>query len=31
MLTSAAQITANQLNAQKSTGPVTEIGKAECH
>ena len=27
MLTSAAQITANQLNAQKSTGPVTEMGK----
>lgn len=29
MLTSAAQITANQLNAQKSTGPVTEMGKSK--
>lgn len=29
MLISAAQITANQLNAQKSTGPVTEMGKSK--
>lgn len=28
MTTSIAQIAANQLNAQKSTGPVTEIGKS---
>jgi len=29
MPTSAAQISANQTNAQKSTGPVTEIGKSK--
>jgi hypothetical protein len=28
MPTSAAQISANQLNAQKSTGPITEAGKS---
>ena len=29
MSASAAQISANQINAQKSTGPVTEIGKTQ--
>ena len=29
MLSSVAQITANKLNAQKSTGPVTDIGKSK--
>lgn len=27
MQTSIAQITANQLNSKKSTGPITELGK----
>ena len=26
---SAAQISANQINAQKSTGPISEIGKSQ--
>ena len=29
MPTSVAQISANQINAQKSTGPITEIGKSK--
>jgi hypothetical protein len=29
MSTSVAQVFANQINAQKSTGPVTEIGKSK--